>query len=297
MVAPLIAAGARVAAGSAGRSAATGAAGSRAAMARPAAPSATTPAAGGRAGGFGPMRGYGDGLTDSLQAIVSPQWPVRVGNLPAALILLGALSVDALQALLLGFNVIPAIGTAIALLAPPIIGVVGAITITMAFGLCGVSFFSGKRALQKAAATLAPFAAEVVPLFSTMPALTGGAVATFVISRLEDRELHFEAEMRQARLLQARAVEARWQAGQAANAGNAAVLAARERQAAEAEAALSAFAGGEDPGLDRARPGDPKAKTRRARLIARQDLPHELPLPDYRAGEKTQAGIKPSEWR
>ncbi len=253
------------------------------------APSATTRGAGGSAGGAGPIPGFTDDPKDLLKTLFAPEWPVKVGNLSMAGILALVVLTDGLQAALVILNVLPFIGTAFAFMASFILGATGIIVVNMAFALCGVSFISGKRALPKALALLGPLATELAPFFSAIPALTFGAISTFVMSRFDDREKHFEKLKAEARMNQARMMEAARQAEAARGMEAAGNQAAWNNAAAEAEGEAPEQQGAViDLSQERERRRQAQART----PFGEPGLPTELPLPNYDATQKQAAGAK-----
>lgn len=147
-------------------------------------------------------------FTDVWQAVFSPKWPVRINTLTGLSLIAVMGLFDAVQMVLPLFHVIPLAGTAVGFLGPFILGSTGTIILIMVFALGRVHFLDGKRAIQKVGAMLGPAAFEMVPFLSTLPMLTTGAIQTFVISRLEDRETYEKEAREQLNRIHAREMEA-----------------------------------------------------------------------------------------
>ncbi len=111
----------------------------------------------------------------------------RVGLLTLSSALVIAFIVDGLQFLCTFIEWIPGV-----MLIPMFLGVVGSGIITLIYSLKGVSYTSGKKAMQRFLAIFATAAIEAVPLVDDLPTLTADALFTAMSSWQEDRENHAE---------------------------------------------------------------------------------------------------------
>lgn len=287
MVAPLIAAGANAARVGAARGA-VGANTGRAAALRSGTPSART-------GSSAPTPEASKAFSDLAEAVLAPKWPVSVGNGSAFFLALIAISGDGLQMALMFFNAIPVAGNAISFIGSFIVGVTAMIIIRGIFMVHGVQVFSGKRAIQKAAAALGPLTLEMVPLVSSIPALTSGMLSTFIISRLEDKERY---QKQQAVLAHARVMEAEWRNAQMQQAQRVgmqqAMQASAIAQSEEQEQNMNesqGYAGGE------AGPAPNTLVIPKKRRAIPHEVPTELPLPDPIALAQKKPTLTPSTWQ
>jgi hypothetical protein len=104
----------------------------------------------------------------------------RIGGVTVAFMLALALVLDLVQILL----TLTGVGALLAWL----VTAVGTTAFGIWFLLMRVNYFSGRKAAQKMAATLAGVVAEFVPVINALPAMTISVIAVVLLSRAEDRE-------------------------------------------------------------------------------------------------------------
>lgn len=128
----------------------------------------------------------------------------RIGILMGIFIVGFAGLIDLLQLFMFVFNALPVIGQAIVFIVPPILGIIGQITLAIWFKLCGVNYFSGKQASMKLVAIFGPGILEVAPVTAGMPLMALGASLMIALSRIEDKMAHEEQQKntKQAQTLQ-----------------------------------------------------------------------------------------------
>jgi hypothetical protein len=293
MVVPIIAAGARVVAGGAARGGASRAATQTATKGRSAqalrqqAPRRNTQQA-------VQANTESEEHPNPMKLILSPKWPVRVGNgIAFFVIVVIALGFDVLQIPLQGFHAIPVVGTALALIGSFLLGIVGLILIIMTFALCQVKYFSGKHALKKVAALAGPIAIEASMLFAAVPALTSGAVTTFIISRLEDYETYLKQERAKKA---AKQLDAEYAAREAARQSAEQTAYQREALAAQEDAVAQESDEQEMPLTGEA---GPMPGTRMTQKRAQQNtgLTHNYTPPSFRAEPFTRKNRAPQPGR
>jgi hypothetical protein len=96
-----------------------------------------------------------------------------------------ALVFDGLQALV---TLVPVLGQALSIM----LTIIAVTSFGLWFAIKGVSYFSGRKAGLKIAATLGSTVAELIPFIQALPAISLSVLVVIMASRLEDKEENAE---------------------------------------------------------------------------------------------------------